>query len=64
MTQLSLAKAIQSGRLEEFAAQAEASGVGPISEATFDTTASSVIKTPLQDDQTSDSLRPDGSREK
>lgn len=61
---ISLAKAIREGRLQEFVAQEEARGVGPISEAEFDATASAVIRTPRSDDQTSGSPRPDGSREK
>lgn len=60
---LSLRKAAESGRLQEFIAQEEARGVGPISEAEFDKTASAVIKTPQSDDRTSGSLRRDGSRE-
>ncbi len=60
----SLSKAQKSGRLEEFIAQEEARGVGPISAEDFDEIAATVIKTPPQDDQTSDSLPRDGSREK
>lgn len=61
---LSLMQALNEDRLEDFIAQEEARGVGPISEAEFDLTASAVIKTPLSDDQTSGSLRRDGSRGK
>lgn len=61
---LSLSKAMESGRLQEFIAQEEARGVGPISEAEFDAAASAVIRTPQQDDQTSGSPRRDGSRGK
>ena len=61
---LNLSKAKKSGRLEEFIAQEEARGVGPISAAEFDETAAKVIKTPPQDDQTSGSLPRDGSRGK
>lgn len=61
---LSLREAMESGRLQEFIAQAEASKVDPISEAEFNDAATTVIKTPLQGDQTSGSLRPDGSHEK
>ena len=64
MTKLTLSDALSQGRLNEFIAQAEAEGVGPISEAEFDGTASKIIKTPLSDDQTSGSPRRDGSREK
>lgn len=61
---LSLAKALKQGRLGDFIHQQEANGVGPISEAEFDDTASLVIKTPQSDDQTSRSPRRDGSRGK
>jgi len=61
---LSLSKAQKTGRLEEFITQEEARGIGPISEAEFDLTASTVIKTPLPDGQTSGSPHPDGSPEK
>ena len=61
---LSLTEAIKLGRLQEFIAQEEGRGVDPISEAEFDETASTVIKTPLPDDQTSGSPRRDGSRGK
>lgn len=58
---LTLAKAISEGRLDEFVAQEEARGVGPISEAKFDETASTVIRAPQSGDQTSGSPRRDGS---
>lgn len=61
---LTLQKAIDEGRLDEFIAQAEADGIDPISEADFNETASKIIKTPLSDDQTLGSPRRDGSREK
>lgn len=61
---LSLTEAIRENRLQEFIAQEEARGVGPISEAEFNATASLVIKTPQSDGQTSRSPRRDGSREK
>ena len=61
---LSLMEAIKSDRLEEFVAQEEARGVGPIIAAKFDEAAATVIKTPPQDDQTSGSLPRDGSRAK
>lgn len=61
---LSLREALENGRLQEFIAQEEACGAGPISEAEFDETASIVIKTPQSDDQTSRSPRRDGSRGK
>lgn len=61
---LSLMQALNEDRLKEFIAQEEGRNVGPISEAAFNATASTVIKTPLPDDQTSGSLRGDGSPEK
>ncbi len=61
---LTLIEALETGRLDEFIAQVEADGVGPISRAKFEDTASKVIKTPQSDDQTSGSPRRDGSREK
>ena len=61
---LSLREAIESGQLQEFIAQEEARGVASISGDEFDETASKVIKTPLQGDQTLGSLHPDGSPEK
>ena len=61
---LSLREAIGTGRLQDFIAQEEARGIGPIVEADFNVAASAVIKTPQSDDQTSGSLPRDGSREK
>ena len=61
---ISLSEALKEKRLDDFIAQQEARGVGPISEVEFDLTASTVIKTPLSDDQTSGSLPRDGSTEK
>ena len=61
---ITLSQAIKDGRLDDFINQAEARGVSPISEAEFDETASVVIKTPPQGDQTSCSPHRDGSPEK
>lgn len=61
---LSLREAMESGRLQEFIAQEEARGVGPINEGEFNEIASAVIKTRQSDDQTSGSPRRDGSRGK
>ena len=61
---LTLSEAMKTGRLEEFIAQEEVRGVKPISEAEFDESASTVIKTPPQSDQTSGLPHPDDSREK
>jgi len=64
VNRLTLSDALSQGRLDDFIAQTEADGVGPISEAEFNDTASAVIKTPLSDGQTSGSLRRDDSGEK
>lgn len=61
---LSLKQALNEDRLEDFIAQEEARGVGPIGEAEFDFTASAVIETPQSDNQTSGSLPRDGLRGK
>lgn len=61
---VTLQQAISEGRLDEFIAQQEAHGVGPISEAEFNDAASKVIRTEQPDDQTSGSPRHDGSRGK
>lgn len=58
---LSLDEARKTGRLQEFIAQSEANGVGPVAEAEFDAAAGAVIRTPQPDDQTSGSPRSDGS---
>ena len=64
MTDLTLMEAIRTGRVDDFAAQEEARGVGPVSEADFDDVAAKVIKTSQSGDQTSRSLPDDGSRGK
>lgn len=61
---ITLQDAIKFDQLDEFIAQEEARGVKPITKAEFDETASAVIKTPPQSDQTSGSPRRDGLREK
>lgn len=61
---ISLLEAVKQDRLEDFIAQEEGRNVGSINEAEFDETASIVIKTPLQDDQTSGLPHRDGSPEK
>lgn len=57
---LSLRKAINNGRLDDFIDQAEAAGIGPIRAADFDVAVSRIIKTEQSDDQTSHSLPADG----
>lgn len=61
---ISLMQALNEDRLEDFIAQEEGRGVGPISEAEFNAAASAVIRTSQSDDQTSGSPRRDGSRGK
>ena len=61
---LGLSEAIKTGRLQEFIAQEEARGVGPVVEADFDDLAAKVIRTSQSADQTSHSLPADGSRGK
>jgi hypothetical protein len=50
---LTLSAAIQTGRLEEFAAQEELRGVGPIDRAEFDGAVSGAIKAPPPKGRTS-----------
>lgn len=59
---LHLSGALKTGRLQDFIAQEEARGVGPVSEADFDALAAKVIRTSQSDGQTSHSLPADGSR--
>lgn len=58
---LTLAEAIRTGKLEEFAAQEEVRGVGSIDRAAFDSAVSSVIKERRSEDQTSRPASGDGS---
>jgi hypothetical protein len=58
---LSLREAIRANRLEEFIAQEEARGVGPIDRAELDRALVKVIKAPRLEDQTSHSPSRDGS---
>lgn len=58
---LTLADAIKDGRLQDFIAQEEARGVGPVDRAGFDALAAKVIKAPQPEDQTSRSASGDGS---
>lgn len=64
MTALTLMAALRAGKLDEFIAQEEARGVGPVVEADFDALAAKVIRTSQSDDQTSRSLPAGGSRGK
>lgn len=58
---LSLANAIKSGRIEDFIAQEEGRGIGPIDRAKFDALAAALIKETQSEDQTSRSASGDGS---
>lgn len=60
MTMLTLAEAIEQDRLPEFAAQAEAQGIGPADRAQFEALVGT-LTTPQPEDQTSRS-RGDGSK--
>ena len=60
MTLLTLTEAIEQDRLPEFAAQAEAQGVGPADRSQFDALMGTLTEPP-QEDQTSRS-RDDGSK--
>lgn len=61
MEQLSLSKALKTGRLEEFIAQTEAQGVGPVTEADFNEAVRRVATPPQSADRTSRSASGDGS---
>jgi hypothetical protein len=63
MKRLSLAEALASDRLDDFAQQAEADGIGPADRPSFDKLLGSVTAPP-QADQTSRSRGGDGSPEK
>ena len=63
MERLSLADALASGRLDDFAAQAEADGIGPADRAEFDAMMGR-ITAPLPVDQTSRLPGPGSSRGK
>jgi hypothetical protein len=59
---LTLSEAIKSGRLQEFIAQEEARGVGPIDRAEFDALLiATLAKAPQSKDRTSRSSSGDGS---
>ena len=61
---LSLAEAIKTGRVADFIAQEEDSGVGPIDRSAFDTLTAAPVKAPQSTDQTSHSASDDGSSER
>ena len=57
---LTLTAALKTGRLSDFVDQAEAEGVGPVSEADFERLAEAVIKQPRSTGRTSRSASRDG----
>lgn len=61
MTRLTLAEAIEQGRLQDFVSQAEADGVGPADQGDFDARLERIVKAPRQEDRTSRSRARDGS---
>ena len=63
MKRLTLSEAINAGRLEDFAAQAEAEGIGPADRDQFDAIVGR-ITAPQPEGQTSRSPARDGSRGK
>jgi hypothetical protein len=60
---LSLAEATKTGRLQEFIAQEETRGIGPINRADYDAATTALIKSPQSKDRTSRSSSDDGSSE-
>jgi len=61
---LTLSEAMKTGQLQEFIAQEEARGVGPIDRGDLDRALSKIIKAPQSKDQTSHSASRSGSTEK
>lgn len=58
---LTLSDAQKTGKLQDFVAEQEAAGIGPIDLAEFDALAAKTIKAPQLEDQTSRSASGDGS---
>jgi len=58
---LTLSKAVKSGRLQEFVAQEEARGIGPVGRQELDRHIAELVKAPQSKDQTSRSASVDGS---
>jgi hypothetical protein len=58
---LTLSEAVKSGRLQDFIAQEEARGVGPIDQSEFDALTAALVKAPQSEDRTSHSASGDGS---
>ena len=62
-SQLSLKEAIKTGKVEQFALQEEARGIGPIDRAEFDGAVAKVIKAPRSEGRTSRSASGGNSNE-
>ena len=60
---LTLADAMKSGRLQDFIAQEEARGIGPIDRADFEAARAKLVKAPRSKDRTSSSASRDDSSE-
>jgi hypothetical protein len=58
---LTLSEAVKTGRLQEFIAQEEARGVGPVDRAELDRALAKMVKAPRSEGQTSRSPSRDGS---
>ena len=58
---LTLSEAVKSGRLQDFIAQEETRGVGPIDREEFEAWTAALIKAPRSENQTSRSASGDGS---
>ncbi len=58
---LTLSEAVRNGRLDEFIAQEQARGVGPVDRDAFDALAAALVKAPQSKDRTSRSASGDGS---
>ena len=58
---LTLAEAIKNGRLQDFIAQEETRGIGPVGRAELDLAIAALIKAPQSEDQTSRSPSGGGS---
>jgi hypothetical protein len=61
MTRLTLREALDCGRLEDFIAQTESEGIGPVGRDALDDALARVIKQPQSKDQTSHSPSRGGS---
>jgi hypothetical protein len=58
---LTLAEAVKSGRVDDFASQQEAAGIGAVDEADFEDAVRRIVKPPQSPDRTSRSASRGGS---